>query len=329
MKPTVFAVVGCGLIGCKRIAALPPGSTLKYVFDIAPANAQRAALLVDYPVTIASTLESILADKSVDVILIATSHHELVPVALQAVQSGHHVLIEKPGGMCLNDIKRLRSAAGLAGVVVHVGYNHRFHPSLIEAKAIIDSNRFGGLLWMRGRYGHGGRLGYEKEWRANRSISGGGELVDQGSHLIDICSYLSGDIELVFSETQSSFWDTDVEDNAFFALRPRTGGFAWMHASWTEWKNIFSFEITLEKAKIDISGLGGSYGIETLTLYEMQPEMGPPPSSTLTWDESDASWTLELEDLNAHINDPGHIPTGTSLDGALVVWEIIEKAYRA
>ena len=108
-----------------------------------------------------------------------------------------------------------------------------------------------------------------------------------------------------------------------------TGGFAWMHASWTEWKNMFSFEITLEKAKIDISGLGGSYGVETLTLYEMQPEMGPPPSSTTTWDESDASWTLELEDLVAHIHDPGHIPTGTTLDGAIAVWEIIEKAYSA
>ena len=327
MKPTVFAVVGCGLIGCKRIAALPLGSTLKYVFDIVPANAQRAALLVDYPVTIASTLEPILADKSVDVILIATSHHELVPIALQAVQSGHHILIEKPGGMSRDDIERLRLAVGLADVVVHVGYNHRFHPSLLEAKAIIDSNRFGGLLWMRGRYGHGGRLGYEKEWRANRSISGGGEFVDQGSHLVDLCRYFSGDVELAFSETQTVFWDTDVEDNVFFALRPKTGGFAWMHASWTEWKNMFSFEITLEKAKIDIFGLGGSYGVESLTLYEMQPEMGPPPSSTMTWDESDASWTLEIEDLIAHINDPGHIPTGTTLVGAIAVWDIINKAY--
>ena len=327
MKPTVFAVVGCGLIGCKRIAALPPGSTLKYVFDIVPANAQRAALIVGYPVTIASTLESIMVDKSVDVILIATSHHELVPIALQAVQSGHHILIEKPGGMSRDDIERLRLAVGLADVVVHVGYNHRFHPSLLEAKAIIDSNRFGGLLWMRGRYGHGGRLGYEKEWRANRSISGGGEFVDQGSHLVDLCRYFSGDVELAFSETQTVFWDTDVEDNVFFALRPKTGGFAWMHASWTEWKNMFSFEITLEKAKIDIFGLGGSYGVETLTLYEMQPEMGPPPSSTTTWDESDASWTLEIEDLIAHINDPGHTPTGTTLDGATAVWDIINKAY--
>lgn len=325
----VFAVVGCGLIGCKRIASLPPGSTLKYVFDIVPANAERAAQLVDYPVTIASNLEAIMVDQSVDVVLIATSHHELASIALRAVQSGHHVLVEKPGAMSRSDIEQLRLMANEVDVVVHVGYNHRFHPSLLEAKKIIDSNRFGKLLWMRGRYGHGGRPGYEKEWRANRSISGGGELVDQGSHLIDICRHLCGDMELVFSKTQNSFWNTDVEDNVFFALQPATGGFAWMHASWTEWKNMFSLEIALETAKIDISGLGGSYGVETLTLYEMQPEMGPPPSTTRTWNESDASWNLELEDLVSHINNSHYAPTGTTLDGAVAVWDIIEKAYRA
>ena len=329
MKPKVFAVVGCGLIGCKRIASLPSGSTLKYVFDIVPANAQKAAQLVDYPVTIAPNLEAIMVDQSVDIVLIATSHHELASIALCAVQSGHHVLVEKPGAMSRNDIEQLRLIANEVDVVVHVGYNHRFHPSLLEAKKIIESNRFGKLLWMRGRYGHGGRPGYEKEWRANRSISGGGELVDQGSHLIDICRHLCGDMEHVFSKTQNSFWNTDVEDNVFFALQPTTGGFAWMHASWTEWKNLFSFEITLERAKIDISGLGGSYGVETLTLYEMQPEMGPPPSTTRTWDESDASWNLELEDLVSHINNPHYTPTGTTLDGAVAVWDIIEKAYRA
>jgi predicted dehydrogenase len=329
MKPMVFAVVGCGLIGCKRIASLPPESTLKYVFDIVPANAERAAQLVDYPVTIASKLEVIMVDQSVDVILIATSHHELASIALRAVQSGHHVLVEKPGAMSRSDIEQLRLIANEVDVVVHVGYNHRFHPSLLEAKKIIDSNRFGKLLWMRGRYGHGGRPGYEKEWRANRSISGGGELVDQGSHLIDICRHLCGDMELVFSKTQNSFWNTDVEDNVFFALQPATGGFAWMHASGTEWKNMFSLEITLETAKIDISGLGGSYGVETLTLYEMQPEMGPPPSTTRTWNESDASWNLELEDLVSHINNSHYAPTGTTLDGAVAVWDIIEKAYRA
>jgi predicted dehydrogenase len=327
MTDTIFAVVGCGLIGCKRIASLPKNSSLKYVFDVVQANAERAAALVQYPVIIAPSLESILEDKSVDVIVIATTHGELVPIAIRAINAGHHVLIEKPGGISLHEMQQLRYLVGSTTLKVQVGFNHRFHPALIEAKAIIDSNRFGKLLWLRGRYGHGGRIGYENEWRLDRSKSGGGEFVDQGSHLVDLCRYFSGEVELVFSEIKTAFWNTEVEDNVFFALRPKTGGFAWMHASWTEWKNLFSFEITLEAAKIEISGLGGSYGVETLTLYEMQPEMGRPPSSTTTWDDTDVSWTLEIEDLIANIFNPGHIPTGTTIDGALAVWEIIEKAY--
>jgi predicted dehydrogenase len=327
MSRTVFAVVGCGLIGCKRIASLPVGGVLKYVFDIVPMNAERAARMVKYPVIVASSMQSILEDKSVDVVVIATTHGELIPIAIQAVESGHHVLIEKPGGISLDDIQRLKRSVSSTKLKVHIGFNHRFHPALLEAKSIIDSNKYGKLLWMRGRYGHGGRIGYEKEWRLNKSQSGGGEFVDQGSHLVDLCRFLSGDVELVFSEIQTAFWDTEVEDNVFFALKPKTGGFAWMHASWTEWKNMFSFEVTLENAKIDISGLGGSYGVETLKLYEMQPEMGPPPSTTTTWVESDASWTLEIEDLIAHINNQDHIPVGTTIDSAIAVWEIIEKAY--
>ena len=140
------------------------------------------------------------------------------------------------------------------------------------------SGRYGPLMFVRARYGHGGRLGYEQEWRADRpTVSGGGELVDQGSHLIDLVRACFGDVDLAFAEMRTMFWKMDVEDNAFLALRPRSGGFAWLHASWTEWKNLFSFEVMLERAKLEVNGLGGSYGPEQLTLYEMAPEMGPPP----------------------------------------------------
>ena len=139
-------------------------------------------------------------------------------------------------------------------------------------------------MFIRARYGHGGRVGYEREWRAQREVSGGGELIDQGIHLIDLTRFLAGDVDLAFGELRTTFWDMDVEDNAFLALRPHAGGFAWLHASWTEWKNLFSLEIMLERAKIEIAGLGGSYGPETLTLFEMLPEMGPPLVHRTQWD---------------------------------------------
>ena len=326
-RPLKVGVIGCGLIGKKRIAALPSNCTLKYVFDVVLENAQTASSLVDYPVIVAASLEAILNDPQIDIVIIATTHKDLVPTAMQAVESRKHVLIEKPGSLNVDEISALQRMVSSNDVKVHVGFNHRFHPALVKAKEIISSNKYGALLWIRARYGHGGRFGYENEWRAKREISGGGELVDQGSHLIDLTRYLVGDVTTAFSDVQTSFWNIEVEDNAFIALRPLSGGMAWLHASWTEWKNTFSFEIALRTAKIDINGLGGSYGIETLTLYEMQPEMGPPPSSIQQWNQSDDSWKLELDDFIRSIQDNEYVPVGTTLNDAVEVWKIIAEAY--
>ena len=321
------AVVGCGLIGKKRITALPKDCTLKYVFDVVTENARTASLLIDYPVIVATSLEMILNDPHIDIVIVATTHKDLVPTAMQAVEHKKHVLIEKPGSLNFHEILDLQQKVSVSDVKVHVGFNHRFHPALAKAKEISDSNKYGALLWIRARYGHGGRFGYENEWRAKREISGGGELVDQGSHLIDLTRYFAGDATMAFSDVQTSFWNMKVEDNAFIALHPLTGGVAWLHASWTEWKNTFSFEIALRTAKIDISGLGGSYGTETLTLYEMQPEMGPPPSSIQEWDQSDDSWKKELDDFICSIQNDEYVPVGTTLNDAVEVWRLIAEVY--
>jgi predicted dehydrogenase len=321
------AVVGCGLIGKKRIRGLPKSCTLKCVFDTVPENAKTASLIVDYPVIVASSLEMMLDDPQIDIVIVATTHKDLVPTAIKVVEHKKHVLIEKPGSLNFDAIAELEQIVLASDVKVHVGFNHRFHPAILKAKEIIDSDQYGDLLWVRARYGHGGRFGYENEWRAKREISGGGELVDQGSHLIDLTRYFVGDVTNAFSEVQTSFWNLEVEDNAFIALHPLRGGMAWLHASWTEWKNTFSFEIALRMAKIDINGLGGSYGTETLTLYEMQPEMGPPPSSIQRWEQSDESWTLELEDFVRSIKDNEYVSTGTTLHDAVQVWRIIAEAY--
>ena len=168
------------------------------------------------------------------------------------------MLIEKPGGRDLAGVAQVAALARERGIEVRVGYNHRFHPSILAAKEMVDSGRHGPILHIRARYGHGGRPGYEKEWRAQREISGGGELIDQGLHLIDLVRFLAGDVDLAFAELRTDFWPMDVEDNAYIALRSRVGAFAWLHASWTEWKNIFSFEIAMRDAKIEVQGLGGT-----------------------------------------------------------------------
>lgn len=320
---TGVGLVGCGFIGQKRVAQLPPGARLIACHDRDATRAEATAAASG--AVAARDLEDLLAFDDIDLVIVATTHDGLCEVALAAVEHKHHVLVEKPGAHHVKPLLHLRDRARENDVIVRVGYNHRFHPALRRVRELVESEQHGRLLFVRARYGHGGRLGYEREWRADPQRSGGGELIDQGSHLVDLVRFLFGDVDLAFAELRTAFWEMPVEDNAFLALRPRTGGFAWLHASWTEWKNTFSFEVMLERAKLEVTGLGGSYGTERLTVFEMQPAMGPPPSATCEFPESDGSWHHELADVLAAID--GSPTVGASLDDAIAVMSIIEEAY--
>ena len=146
-----------------------------------------------------------MTDPAIQLVVIATTHDALAPIASKAVSNGQHVLIEKPGGRDLDGVAQVAALAREHGVEVRVGYNHRFHPSMLAAKELVESGRYGPILHIRARYGHGGRIGYESEWRAKRDVSGGGELVDQGSHLIDLTRHFCGDVSLAFSELRTEY----------------------------------------------------------------------------------------------------------------------------
>jgi predicted dehydrogenase len=325
---TRVAVIGCGLIGRKRLQALPAGAEVVALVDLDLGRAE--ALAATLPATadgirVADSIQAGLAGVEADVAIVATIHSALGPSTLAALGAGCHVLVEKPGAHRMEDLVAVRDAARAAGKVVKVGFNHRFHPSLLRARDIASEKPYGDLMHIRGRYGHGGRPGYEKEWRARREASGGGELVDQGIHLIDLTRYIAGDVDLVFAECRTDFWQSDVEDNAFLALRPRSGGFAWLHASWTEWKNLFSLEIAYRTAKLEITGLGGSYGVERLALYEMLPEMGPPATTIWEWPQADRSWALEVADFLAAV--AGGESRGASIEDCIAAFTVVEEAY--
>ena len=139
-----------------------------------------------------------------------------------------------------------------------MGFNHRFHPGIARAAEEVHSGRHGELMHLRARYGHGGRLGYEREWRADPARSGGGELVDQGMHLLDLSHWLAGPLPLHSALLRTQFWDTPVEDNAALILGEagsRSDPWAMLHVSWTEWKNLFSLEIYCRTAKLQVDGL--------------------------------------------------------------------------
>jgi predicted dehydrogenase len=318
------AIIGAGLVGEKRAAALPAGTELRTVFDPVPDRA-RAVADTSPAATVAATVEAAIDDRAVSLVIVATPHGELARIGVAALARGRHVLVEKPGGDSLHALLELREAARAAGRRVRVGFNHRFHPAVVRTRDEIRSGRYGQVFGIRARYGHGGRVGYEREWRARRDLSGGGELVDQGLHLIDLVRYLTGEVELAFSELRTDFWPVEVEDNAYLALRTASGAFAWLHASWTEWKNLFSLEVAMRTAKLEVTGLGGSYGVERFTRHEMLPEMGPPKTTSTEWPTLDRSWAAELDDVLADLD--GRPATGAGVDDAIAAFRVVNAAY--
>jgi predicted dehydrogenase len=233
----------------------------------------------------------------VDLVIAATTHDMLAPVAAEAARLGKHVLIEKPGARRAAELEQVAEAAARTGARVRIGFNHRRHPAFRKAREIFTDGVLGELLFVRGRYGHGGRAGYSQEWRADAERSGGGELLDQGIHLIDLARWFLGDFARVRGKLATYFWNMPVEDNAFLLLETARGQTAFLHASWTEWKNLFSFEIAGKHGKLEVTGLGGSYGMERLTYHRMLPEMGPPDTTMWEYPRGDDSWEVELAEF--------------------------------
>jgi predicted dehydrogenase len=325
--PLGIAIVGCGLIGRKRAAALAavPQAALRQVCDLDAGRAQELAKL--HPGCAPATdYRQVLNDPTVAAVIVATLNGSLAPIALAAAQAGKHVLVEKPGALNAAELADVREAAVRSGVRVRIGYNHRFHPALQKARELIDSGVLGPLMFLRARYGHGGRKGYDREWRADPKLSGGGELIDQGVHLIDLAGWFLGDLPVVEGHATTSYWDMKVDDNAFLSLRTAAGQTAWLHVSCTEWKNLFSLEIYGRDAKLALDGLGGSYGVERLVYYKMLPQMGPPEATTWEYPGNDGSWRLETE---AFLDDIrlGREPSPGLREGIRTL-EIVETIYQ-
>lgn len=286
-------IIGCGLIGNKRARFLK-GARLGACCD---RDAKRAGALAGTVDGCRATTDwkDVVEDPEIGIVVVATTHDLLSPIGAAAAAAGKHVLLEKPGGRTAEEMEPVAEAACRSGALVRIGFNHRYHRALRKAREIVDSGALGNLMFIRGRYGHGGRIGYDREWRACPEISGGGELIDQGMHLIDLSRWFLGDFVKVKGLVSTYFWDMPVEDNGFLLLENADGNVAFLQASCTEWKNLFSLEIYGKTGKLEVSGLGGSYGPERLTFYRMLPEMGPPPTQAWEYPMADDSWEAEWE----------------------------------
>jgi len=318
------AIVGCGLIGQKRARALA-GARLAACADLDVRRAEGVAATSPGAIATADWREAIDRD-DVGIVIVATINDSLAEISRYAAEAGRHVLVEKPAGRTVAEIDEVIAAAAAAKRLVRVGFNHRYHPALQKARELVDGGVAGELMFVRGRYGHGGRVGYDREWRANPALSGGGELIDQGVHLIDLARWFLGDFPSVTGSAHTYFWQMPVDDNAFMLLRTASDQAAFLHVSCTEWKNLFSLEIYGRDGKLSVDGLGGSYGVERLAHYAMRPEMGPPDTTAWEFPRGDDSWALEFAEFLEDIHLDREPAAG--LGDARAALSIVEDVYR-
>tara|TARA_S200000501_G_scaffold376465_1_gene431493 strand:- start:847 stop:1854 length:1008 start_codon:yes stop_codon:yes gene_type:complete len=321
--PLGVGIIGCGLIGNKRANSLGSNGRLLFCFDI---DKDRSKLMAEkFNSKVTENWQELIRNESIDLVIVSTLHDSLAEITLAAAEYGKHVLVEKPAARNFEEIKFVLNKIKNQDVKVRVGFNHRYHRALQKAKELVDSGALGELMFIRSRYGHGGRKGYNNEWRSKPELSGGGELIDQGSHLIDLSRWFLGDFSNITGYANTYYWDMPVDDNAFLILKNTENQVAFLQVSCTEWKNMFSMEIYGKLGKLDISGLGGSYGLEKITFYKMLPEMGPPETCSWEYPMSDNSWSIEIQEFFNDIKR-NRVPS-PNLTDAYQSLKIIQKIY--
>ncbi|MBI2082653.1 MAG: Gfo/Idh/MocA family oxidoreductase [Deltaproteobacteria bacterium] len=327
-KPISVAVIGSGLIGRRRADSAQKHPRSRVVSVVDQKHAVSESLANQLECRSSTDWKETLQSPEVDAVTISTPNGFLAEIAIAALKSGKHVLVEKPMGRNLKEAQEMAAVAKSSGKILKIGFNHRYHPAIAKTKHLLSEGAIGKIINIRARYGHGGRPGYEKEWRGNPQLAGGGELTDQGVHIVDLLQWFAGMPDEAFAFLQTAVWPIQpLEDNAFGLFRYKNGMVASLHTSWTQWKNLFSFEIFGTEGSLTIEGLGQSYGTEKLIKNVRNMRGGVPAVSEEVYDGPDSSWSLEWNDfINAIDNN---MPFwGTPKDGVRAM-QMIEALYQS
>lgn len=278
------------------------------------------------------THEEIIHHPDIDIIFVCTPNYLNKELTIKALNAGKHVFCEKPPCFTVSDMHDIIAIEKQSGKKLMYGFNHRHHDSVIRMKEIIDGNGYGKILWMRGRYGKSVTADYYNNWRAKKELAGGGILIDQGIHMLDLFLYLGGDFDVVKAEVSNLFWNLEVEDNAFVILKnSKSKMLASLHSTMTQWRHLFSLEIFLEKGYMVLNGLitsTMSYGEEILSVAKNRST-----APAATWKDevktqylTNNSWRYEIEHIFNAIETNTPIQVGSS-DDALKLMRIIENIY--
>jgi predicted dehydrogenase len=321
-----IGIIGAGLQGRRRAQALKKSGD--ELVMVAAAHLERAKLLADEMECEATDeWEKVALRDDIDVVIVCTPPHLHEAMCIQAMKNGKHVLCEKPLARTTKEAERIVNYVQGKDVKLKCGFNYRHHPGILQARMWFEQGVIGQLSFIRCCHGIGGRPGYEKEWRMNPEISGGGQLMDQGMHVIDLLRWFIGEFSEVVGFLSTSFWDiAPVEDNAFALLRTEKGQIASFHVSWTQWKNLFCFELFGKDGYIMVEGLGGSYGTERAILGR-RAFLAPFREEVIEFRGEDRSWFEEWQEFVAAIKE-NRGPLGDGTDGLAAV-ELADAVYQS
>ena len=321
-------IAGFGVVGKRRKACIDTHPALEVVAvcdrDLTPADS-------DGGVQYFSTYQKLLS-LDLDVLFVCLSNDMASEVTIAGLKKGLHVFCEKPPGRNVQEIENVVEVERLhQSQKLMYGFNHRYHDSIVDALTIIKSGKYGKIINMRGVYGKGKLITFNQPtWRTKRDIAGGGVLLDQGIHMIDLFRLFAGDFSEVHSFISNEFWGHDVEDNAYAIMRSPSGVVAMINSSATQWRHRFNLNINLEKGSLILGGLltgTKSYGAETLTVVTADPDndMGDPREQTTLYNQ-DNSWMSEINLFYDYINNNEKVMNGTSKD-ALETLRLVYKIY--
>lgn len=328
----LVGVIGFGVVGKRRYKLLMENPVYEVVAICEPDNLTNAQ---DIRVPVYKNYEE-LVDSPVDAVVVCTPNNVSARIVISALRMGLHTFCEKPPGRSLAEVQEVVAEERKSpSSKLMYGFNHRYHEAVKEAKAIIESGRLGRVLSLKGVYGKSGGNNFDNAWRTKREIAGGGILLDQGIHMLDLFRYFCGDFTEYHSFVENLFWDHNVEDNVFAIMRNEQNQVAMIHSSATLWRHTFSMDITLAEGYLKLHGiLSGtmSYGRESLIIGYRQFEdvtkaIGNPREEIIYFDR-DNSWKEELDEFARCILEDRAVRMGNSTD-ALKAMEMVESIYKA
>jgi predicted dehydrogenase len=273
-----------------------------------------------------------LLNEELDVLFVCLWNDIAPTVVIEGLRRGLHVFCEKPPGRTVQDIVSVREVERAhPHLKLKYGFNHRYHESVRDALKIVQSGELGAVVDLRGVYGKSKMIRFDQEWRTKREIAGGGILLDQGIHMVDMMRLFAGEFVEIHSHVSNAFWCHDVEDNAYALMRTAEGTVAMLHSSATQWRHRFALDITLRDGALSLSGIlssSRSYGAETLTVvYRGEDDLGDPREVTTRYND-DHSWREEIEEFARAIVANRDIRHGSSLE-ALKTMELVYDIYGA